>query len=95
MNYLHFITYSENNISEKCQGASLSRLRGPGKGVMIDGTLTLEKSFSFDYDTSNGSKVKNQKSICMWLNYISTYTYNSIPGELNEKRQNFKAFRRK
>lgn len=52
----------------------MSKLRDPEKRVMTDGTVTLEKSFLFEYDTNSGSEVKSQKSICMWLNYISTFT---------------------
>lgn len=44
MNYLHFVTYSENNIPETRQGAKLSKMRDPEKCEMINGTGTLEKS---------------------------------------------------
>lgn len=71
---MHFITYSENNISETWQGAYLSKVRGPGKCVMTDGTMIVEKSCSFDYEINNGSEIKNQKSMFMWPNYISTCT---------------------
>lgn len=62
---MHFVAYSENSISETCQGANLSKVRDPGKCAMIDGTLTLEKSCLFDHDTNNGSDIKNQKSVFM------------------------------
>ena len=43
-----------------------------------DGIMTLEKLFSFDYDRNNGFKVKNQKSICMWVNWRRKWQPTSV-----------------
>ena len=45
---------------------------------MIDGIMTLEKLFSFDCDMNNGSKVKNQKSVCMWANWRRKWQPTSV-----------------
>ena len=45
---------------------------------MINGIMTLDKLFSFDYDVNNGSKVKNQKSICMWVNWRRKWRPTSV-----------------
>lgn len=74
MTPLHFVLYSENNIPESCPGAKLSKMRAPEKYVMINGTVTLEKSCPLDYDRNNGPEIKNQRSIFMWPNYVSLPT---------------------